>query len=140
MKRYKEIVIHFLKVFALFSLSSLVFASSTSLEDIGSIITWRTVLIVLTLATLSGATALSVKVDKKLQTDSLKNPVLFVFSNMLGSWLAGFLGYFVVKALDTANIWNQLITIMIFAYFGAKAVEKLAEYRLGQLTKDDKEI
>lgn len=137
MKRYKDIIIHFLKVSILFGSSSLVFANSTSLEDIGTVLTWRTVLIVLVLATLSGATALSVKVDKKLQNENLKNPILFVFSNMLGSWLAGFLGYFVVKALGTANIWNQLITIMIFAYFGAKAVEKLAEYRLGQLTKDD---
>lgn len=119
--------------------STVVLANTTSLDDLSTVLSWKTVLIIFILSTLSGATALAVRVDKKLQSSDLKNPLLFVFSNMLGSWLAGFLGYFVVKALDTTNIWHQLISIVLFAYFGAKAVERLAEYRLGKLTKDDKD-
>ncbi len=127
------------KILLLTSWCSLALAESR-LDKIETLLSIKSVVIVLLLSSLSGATALTIKLDSKLKEGSLTNPILFGVSNILGSWLAGFLGFFVTSTIDTTSLWNQLIIILVFAYFGSKVLEKFADtYKINfKDSKDDK--
>lgn len=108
-------------------------ATTVDTTSISSVLTMESLITVFLLSTLAGATALVVKLDSDLKkNDVSKNLFLFATSNMLGSWLAGIIGYILAKATSVDNVWNQLLLICLMAYTGARGLEKLSEYRLGK--------
>lgn len=96
------------------------------------------VLVMCALSTLSGVTALTLRVDAELRRARSKNlhrPVLFVSSHMLGSWLAGVLA-FALSEHSTLGPWAQIISVIIASFMGAKFVEKISETWLNKLSKE----
>lgn len=82
------------------------------------------------LSTLSGATALVLRIDKELRGmepgTKLPRPVLFASAHMLGSWLAGVLGFFIAEG-QKIDGWLGFVVIVTMSFVGAKAIEMVAE-------------
>lgn len=88
--------------------------------------------VMLGISTLSGLTALTIRIDaelKKTETKELPRPMLFVSSHMLGSWLAGVLSV-AISQQNNFSIWSQISIVIAASFAGATFVEKIAEMYL----------
>jgi hypothetical protein len=97
-------------------------------------ITGVQVLVMLIISTLSGLTALTIRIDselRKFNNKQLSRPVLFVSSHMLGSWLAGVLSVAIAQQ-NSFGIWAQICIVIAASFSGAKFVEKISENYLGK--------
>lgn len=110
-------------------------AATITLQTTLDEITWPVAMLVAFLSTLSGATALVVRIDRELRAQAspepLRWPWLFTGAHMMGSWLAG-ASAFIVAEGQNLNDWLELGMIVAFSFVGAKAIEKLAESFLGR--------
>lgn len=94
------------------------------------------VLVMCALSTLSGVTALTLRIDSELRRAKNKNlprPILFASSHMLGSWLAGVLA-FAISQHSEFGIWAQITAVIIASFTGAKFVEKASEIWIQKLS------
>lgn len=114
---------------------ALAIAATVTLQRTLDEITWPVMLLVAFLSTLSGATALVVRIDRELRAapspEPLRWPWLFTGAHMMGSWLAGATAFIVAEG-QNLNDWLELGMIVAFSFVGAKAIEKLAESFLGR--------
>lgn len=89
------------------------------------------------LSTLSGATALFVKVNNILLAQEEARaigeeprrfvaPWFFAIAHMLGSWTAGALAFLVSQAAEW-SIWYQLVGVVIASFGGAAVLEKAVD-------------
>lgn len=102
-------------------------------------ITGLHVLVMSVISTLSGLTALTIRIDselRKMKNKQLPRPTLFVSSHMLGSWLAGVLA-FALAQHNNFGIWSQIAFVVASSFSGAKFVEKVSELYVGKIKKDD---
>lgn len=93
------------------------------------------VLVMLAISTLSGLTALTIRIDselKKFNIKQLPRPTLFVSSHMLGSWLAGVLSVAIAQQ-NNFGIWAQISIVIAASFTGAKFVEKVSEIYIGKI-------
>lgn len=86
------------------------------------------------LSSLSGATALVIRIDRELRatTGPLPRPWLFAAAHMLGSWLAGTLA-FMVGQQQRMDVWFALGFVIVASFLGAKFIELMAEKYLGRV-------
>lgn len=101
-------------------------------------ITGMHVLVLSIISTLSGLTALTIRIDselKKVGNESLPRPTLFVSSHMLGSWLAGVLAV-AVSQINNYTVWAQISVVIAASFTGARFVEKISEFYVGKVTKE----
>ena len=97
------------------------------------------VLVMLIISTLSGLTALTIRLDtelKKFKNRKLPRPRLFVSSHMLGSWLAGVLAVSIAQQ-NNFGIWAQITIVIAASFTGAKFVEKVSEIYIGKAIKEE---
>lgn len=95
------------------------------------------ILVMVVISTLSGLTALTIRIDselKKYKNKTLPRPMLFVSSHMLGSWLAGILSV-AISQQNNFGIWAQITIIIVASFTGAKFVEKVSEIYVGKIIK-----
>lgn len=114
---------------------TLALAGSITLQTTFEGITLTVVSIVAALSTLSGATALVVRIDKELRSQpdaTLPRPWLFVSANMLGSWLAATVAFITGEGQDM-NDWTELGFIIVASFIGARFLEMIAEKYLAKL-------
>ena len=100
------------------------------------------VLVMLIISTLSGLTALTIRMDselKKFKSKKLPRPRLFVSSHMLGSWLAGVLSVSIAQQ-NNFGVWAQITLVIAASFSGAKFVEKVSELYVGKVAKEVLEI
>lgn len=96
------------------------------------------VLVMCAISTLSGVTALTLRIDaelKRARTKNLPRPVLFASSHMLGSWLAGVLA-FAMANHSAMGVWAQISLVIVASFTGAKFVEKASEIWIKKVSKD----
>lgn len=101
-------------------------------------ITGMHILVLSVISTLSGLTALTIRIDselKKFKNSKLPRPKLFVASHMLGSWLAGILAV-VISQQNEFTVWTQIALVIIASFMGAKFIEKMSEIYVGKLEKE----
>lgn len=101
-------------------------------------ITGMHVLVLSIISTLSGLTALTIRIDSELRTagtETLPRPTLFVSSHMLGSWLAGVAAVAISQASEF-SVWNQITMVIIASFSGAKFVEKISEIYINKIPKE----
>jgi len=99
-------------------------------------ITTLHILVMLVISTLSGLTALTIRIDSELKKQGLEKlprPRLFVSSHMLGCWLAGVLAV-ALSQLNSFTIWSQITLVIAASFTGAKFVEKISEIYIGKVT------
>ena len=85
-------------------------------------------------STLFGVTSLAYRIDRALSAAPDKPlPHLWVtcVANMLGSWSAGCLGFFLSQGQDW-NIWLGLACVSAMSFSGAKAVEAVSDKLLAK--------
>lgn len=102
--------------------------------DGGTTVPLSLVIINTFLASMSGGTALVLRIDKELRADPgkpLTRPWLFCLAHMSGSWLAGTLA-FLLGQTTTWVVWYKLGFVIAAAFMGAKFVESVAEKMLGR--------
>lgn len=134
MKHLHLKLIKLLLVSVIWPVSISVAADTVTKITLESALTMEILLVVFLISTLSGATALVVKLDSDLRADNIsKNLFVFFTSNIFGSWLAGMVGFLIAKATGVENVWNQLLMICLMAYTGARGLEKISEYRLSKV-------
>ena len=86
------------------------------------------------LSTLAGVTTLAMRFVSELKanaeagtpTKALSYPWWTAISHMLGSWLASAF-FFLVCMAQQAGVWMLLSVVLIAAFSGAKALEKVAD-------------
>lgn len=101
-------------------------------------ITGMHVLVLSVISTLSGLTALTIRIDAELRTaesSTLPRPMLFVSSHMLGSWLAGVLAV-ALSQMNSFTVWTQIAVVIIASFGGAKFVERVSETYINKITKE----
>jgi hypothetical protein len=101
-------------------------------------ITGMHVLVLSIISTLSGLTALTIRIDselKKAENSTLPRPTLFVSSHMLGSWLAGVLAV-AISQINSFSVWAQISIVIAASFSGAKFVEKISEFYVGKIIKE----
>ena len=102
-------------------------------------ITGIQILVMIIISTLSGLTALTIRLDSELRKhkdNQLPNPSLFVVSHMLGSLLAGILAV-ALSQHNNFTIWIQISIVIAASFSGAKFVEKVSELYIGKVTKEE---
>lgn len=101
-------------------------------------ITGMHVIVMSAISTLSGLTALTIRIDVELRRakeKTLQQPILFVSSHMLGSWLAGILSI-AISQINSFGIWAQIMLIIVASFSGAKFVEKVSEIYMSKMEKE----
>lgn len=101
-------------------------------------ITGMHILVLSVISTLSGLTALTIRIDSELskcKDEPLPRPKLFVASHMLGSWLAGVLAV-VMSENNILSVWTEITLVIVASFMGAKFIEKVSEFYIGKITKD----
>ena len=102
---------------------------------------------IMVFSTLAGATTLSMRIVRELKlnaedgssTKALAHPWWGALSHMLGSWLASSFFFFLCMA-QQAGVWTLLATVLIAAFSGAKALEKVSDnFLLARLPGSPKE-
>lgn len=84
------------------------------------------------ISTLSGGTALAVRINALLMAQDPEKPRpfvrpwLFAFAHMGGSWTAGVMAFLVARGSEW-NVWYLLLGVLLMSFLGARAVEALAE-------------
>lgn len=109
-------------------------AMAVTLQKTLSDVPGLVLLIVAGLSTLSGATALVMRIDRELRDKpgtTLLNPALFVSAHMLGSWLAGALAFIIAEG-QNFNDWAELGFVITASFTGAKFIETIAEKYLAR--------
>lgn len=89
------------------------------------------------LSTLSGLTALLVRVERELSAAPdrpLLRPVLLVSVHMSGSWLAGILA-FILNQANSWPAWPGLAFVVALSFVGAKGVEWYVEKVMPGITR-----
>lgn len=91
------------------------------------------------LSTLSGVTALFYRIDRELRRTGARLPHagVFVTAHLTGSWTAGLVAMLGGEAAAVNGLLTA-VSIILFAFVGAAALERLAESRLG-LTMDKRD-
>jgi VanZ family protein len=92
------------------------------------------------IASLSGATALVLRIDSELRKApdaKLPRPWLFASAHMLGSWLAGTLA-FIMSQQWHSDVWVTLGFVLVASFLGAKFIEAIAEKYLARPLPEDK--
>ena len=92
------------------------------------------------IASLSGATALVLRIDSQLRASAdakLPRPWLFASAHMLGSWLAGTLA-FILTQQRQSDVWVTLGFVLVASFGGAKFIEAIAEKYLARPLPDEK--
>ena len=115
-------------------------AALTATSDPFGDISGLHILIMTAISTLSGVTALTLRIDaelRKYNDEHLPRPMLFASSHMLGSWLAGILA-FALSQHNSFTVWWQIGFVIVASFSGAKFVEKMSELYTGKLTLKDK--
>ncbi len=100
------------------------------------------VLVMLIISTLSGLTALTIRLDselKKFRNKKLPRPRLFVSSHMLGSWLAGVLSVSIAQQ-NNFGVWAQITIVIAASFSGARFVEKISEFYVGKTIKEEENV
>lgn len=90
------------------------------------------------LSTLSGATALATRIDRELSdAPNKKMPRLWLTctAHMLGSWLAGSLGFVLAQGQEM-SIWLGLGLVIAASFTGAKFIEGITEKYMGKALPD----
>ena len=90
------------------------------------------------ISTLSGATALATRIDRELSAapdKPLKRLWLTCTANMLGSWSAGCLGFFLAQSREL-DVWLGLAVVFAFSFSGAKAIEYASDKLMGRVLPD----
>jgi hypothetical protein len=88
------------------------------------------------LSTLSGATALLLRIDRELTAAPdrpLPRPWLFCSAHMLGSWLAGVMAFIGSQRADLSG-WEVLFAVLVASFVGARAIEMVAERWLARFS------
>lgn len=104
-------------------------AAVLNAQDPFDSITGLHLLIMIAISTLSGVTALTLRIDNELRNQKiaqLPRPLLFVSSHMMGSWLAGILA-FALSQHNDFTVWWQISFVIVASFSGAKFVEKMSE-------------
>lgn len=117
---------------------SVMAAVATGSVDPFTGITGMHILVLSAISTLSGLTALTIRIDSELkaaQTNKLPRPTLFVSSHMLGSWLAGILSVAIAQSASF-SVWNQIAIVIVASFSGAKFVEKISETYINKIPKE----
>jgi hypothetical protein len=81
------------------------------------------------LSSLSGATALLIRLDRQLAADPpkpLARPLLSCASHIAGSWLAGVLAFMLSLRLGL-DVWELFVGVICASFLGATFIERLAE-------------
>ena len=92
------------------------------------------------IASLSGATALVLRIDSQLRASAdakLPRPWLFASAHMLGSWLAGTLGFIMTQKAQS-DVWMTLGVVLVASFLGAKFIEAAAEKYLARPLQEEK--
>ncbi len=89
---------------------------------------WAVFGVLLFISTLTGLTALAIRLDKELRETgkALQHPWIFVCSHMLASWTGAMLAFFLAESLGM-NDWTELMLVLAFSFGGVKALEKVVE-------------
>ena len=93
------------------------------------------VVIAVMLSSLSGVTALVIRIDRELSAapdKPLPRPWLFCGAHMLGSWLAGTLAFLLAQQ-QAMDVWLGLGLVIAASFIGAKFVEGVAERYLARI-------
>lgn len=133
--QYLTVVIRYLLVCLWLPASA--WAASVTLTATLSGVSGLTFGLVAALSSLSGATALLMRIEQEIARSStgvLPRPWLFASMHMCGSWLAGVLAFFVSEGQDL-NDWAELGVIIIASFLGAKFIELMGERYLSRLDK-----
>lgn len=80
-------------------------------------------------STLSGATALLIRIDRELSAapeKPLPRPIIMSTSHMAGSWSAGVLA-FIFSRQWSVDVWGTLAFVLTASFLGAKFIEMAAE-------------
>ena len=102
-------------------------------------ITGMHILVLFVISTLSGLTALTIRIDAELKaanSNTLSRPVLFVSSHMMGSWLAGVLAE-ALSQINNFTVWTQITVVIVASFTGAKFVERVSEFYINKVTPKD---
>lgn len=81
------------------------------------------------LSSLSGATALLIRIDRQLAADPprpLARPILSCTAHMLGSWLAGTLAFVIAQRVGV-DVWELFVGVICASFLGATFIERVAE-------------
>lgn len=105
--------------------ATLTFGDSMRSISLASFVGWAL------LSTLSGITALFYRIDRELKRTGTKlpNPGVFVVAHMSGSWTAGLLAFLSGEGLGAPGL-GTAVSIILFSFGGATALEKIVERRL----------
>jgi hypothetical protein len=108
-----------------------VYAASLTFGDAMRAITGASIVGWLLLSTLSGITALFYRLDRELRRTGqrLPNPGVFVAAHLSGSLTMGALAYLSGEGLGAPGLATA-VTIILFSFAGAAALERLVEKRL----------
>lgn len=127
-----RLAIQMMKWALFFTWPTVCLASSVTLTGTIDQLTFGVFLIVFAISTLSGVTALVIRVDRELRDkpgQPLPRPYLFVACHMLPSWLAGLLAFFICESQNIGD-WTELIVIALSAFTGSKFIEAAVEQYL----------
>jgi hypothetical protein len=110
-------------------------ASGSVIVDPFIAITTIHVLVMLVISTLSGLTALTIRIDFELRNKNiatLPRPLLFVSSHMLGCWLAGVVAV-ALSQQQVFSVWTEITSVVAASFMGAKFIEKISEFYVGRI-------
>ena len=108
--------------------STAAFAATDAVDAVVKQVTWTSAMLVVVLAMLSGLSALLWRLDKELnrRNGNLPRPVMFASMHMVGSLVMGLLAFFVSMGRGLSG-WDVLIAVVVSAFAGAAALERVAE-------------
>lgn len=99
---------------------------------------WGTALLSFAICTLSGVASLLQRISKELRLnpgEPLPHPLLFIATNMTGSWLAGALAFILGQSVQ-ADVWKELGSMIVASYAGAVIIEAYVEAKMPKFSAD----
>lgn len=115
-------------------------ASGVIVIDKGVEISAALVGICVLLSSLSGATALVMRIDRELRASPgqpLIKPAWFIAAHMLGSWLAGCVAFIGAQSAGL-DVWLKLSGVVLASFLGARFLEARAEAFISRSTGEAK--
>lgn len=109
---------------------AVVYAGTSSLQHTIDTVSGSLILVLALLSSLSGATALVMRIDKQLRVAPdarLPLPWLFAASHMLGSYMATALAFMLIEGSGMLTGWHELAFITTASFMGAKFIELVVE-------------
>ncbi|HEY8357052.1 MAG TPA: hypothetical protein VIL30_06280 [Ramlibacter sp.] len=115
---------------------SLVMAATMVIEiEKGASVSLLVVLLSMVLSTMSGATALLLRIDRELAAAApgtpLARPWVFCSAHMLGAWMAGTLAFLMMQRAEV-DVYSKLVAVLVASFLGAKFIEMVAERFIGK--------